>query len=338
MPMKINGSPLIDPNQSQREKVKEITAQLEKGIKELFEADNFKKYLRVMSKFHTYSWNNSLLISTQFPTATYIAGYKAWTRDFNRHVRQNEKGIKILAPAPYKVDKEVEVLDPKTQNPVLGRDGKPLTEKVQVTIPSYKIITVFDVSQTDGEPLPEIVRELTNSFEEYSRIMDALKEISPVPIVFKQIDSGANGYYHLADKKIYIRDDMSEAQTIKTCIHEIAHAILHDNDTGVLKDKSLDRNTKEVEAESIAYTVCNYLGLDTSDYSFGYIGTWSKEKELEELKKSMSIIRSTSSNIINALDKHRGLSKDKFLDKKGRNTLDHVQSYDERKKAHTRHR
>ena len=287
------------------QQVKEITDKLEQGIKELFESERFKEYLRTMSKFYNYSFNNTLLIAMQKPEATYVAGYTSWQRNFDRQVMKGEKGIKILAPAPYKAQVEMEKIDPKTQKPMLDADGKPVTETVEVMRPAFKVVSVFDVSQTDGKEIPDImVGELTGSVEQYEDFWRILKEISPVPVGLENIEGGAHGYYHLTEKRIAIDDGMSEMQTIKTLIHEIAHAKLHaiDPDEKVSPEEKKDRHTKEVEAEAVAYTVCQRYGLETSDYSFGYIAGWSSDKEAKELKGSLETIRSTAADMIESID------------------------------------
>lgn len=287
------------------QQVREITDKLEQGLKELFESERFKEYLKTMSKFYNYSFNNTLLIAMQKPDATLIAGYAAWQRNFDRHVMKGEKGIKILAPAPYKVQEEREKLDPATQKPVLDKDGKPVTETVEVTRPAFKVVSVFDVSQTDGKELPDIaVDELTGSVENYAAFFDALKELSPVPIAFENITDGAKGYFSHVENRIAIQEGMSEIQTIKTAIHEIAHAKLHAVTPGekVAPEDKKDRRTKEVEAESVAYTVCQRYGIETSDYSFGYIAGWSSDKETKELKGSLETIRKTAAEMITGID------------------------------------
>lgn len=287
------------------QQVREITDKLEQGLKELFESERFKEYLKTMSKFYNYSFNNTLLIAMQKPDATLIAGYTAWQRNFDRHVMKGEKGIKILAPAPYKVQEEREKLDPATQKPVLDKDGKPVTETVEVTRPAFKVVSVFDVSQTDGKELPDIaVGELTGSVENYAAFFDALKELSPVPIAFENITDGAKGYFSHVENRIAIQEGMSEIQTIKTAIHEIAHAKLHAVTPGekVAPEDKKDRRTKEVEAESVAYTVCQRYGIETSDYSFGYIAGWSSDKETKELKGSLETIRKTAAEMITGID------------------------------------
>lgn len=287
------------------QQVREITDKLEQGIKELFESEKFKEYLTTMSKFYNYSFNNTLLIAMQKPDATLIAGYTSWQRNFDRHVMKGEKGIKILAPAPYKAQEEREKIDPATQKPVLDADGKPVTETVEVMRPAFKVVSVFDVSQTDGKELPDIaVDELTGSVENYAAFFEALKQESPVPISFEDIPGGAKGYFSHAENRIAIQEGMSEIQTVKTAIHEIAHAKLHaiNPDEKVAPEDRKDRHTKEVEAESVAYTVCQRYGIETSDYSFGYIAGWSSDKDTKELKGSLETIRSTAAEMIESID------------------------------------
>lgn len=287
------------------QQVREITDKLEQGIKELFESEKFKEYLTTMSKFYNYSFNNTLLIAMQKPDATLIAGYTSWQRNFDRHVMKGEKGIKILAPAPYKAQEEREKIDPATQKPVLDADGKPVTETVEVLRPAFKVVCVFDVSQTDGKELPDIaVDELTGSVENYAAFFEALKQESPVPISFEGIPGGAKGYFSHVENRIAIQDGMSEIQTVKTAIHEIAHAKLHaiKPDEKVAPEERKDRHTKEVEAESVAYTVCQRYGIETSDYSFGYIAGWSSDKDTKELKGSLETIRSTAAEMIESID------------------------------------
>lgn len=287
------------------QQVREITEKLEQGIKELFESEKFKEYLTTMSKFYNYSFNNTLLIAMQKPEATLVAGYTAWQRNFDRHVMKGEKGIKILAPAPYKTQEEREKIDPVTQKPVLDTDGKPIKETVEVMRPAFKVVSVFDVSQTDGKELPDIaVDELTGSVENYAAFFEALKQESPVPISFEDIPGGAKGYFSHVENRIEIQEGMSEIQTVKTAIHEIAHAKLHaiDPDKKAAPEERKDRHTKEVEAESVAYTVCQRYGIETSDYSFGYIAGWSSDKDIKELKGSLETIRSTAAEMIESID------------------------------------
>ena len=287
------------------QQVREITDKLEQGIKELFESERFKEYLRTMSKFYNYSFNNTLLIAMQKPEATYVAGYTSWQRNFDRQVMKGEKGIKILAPAPYKAQEEREKIDPLTQKPVIGADGKAVTETVEVLRPAFKVVSVFDVSQTDGKELPDIiVDELKGTVENYEAFFDALKQESPVPVSFEDIPGGAKGFFSPVESRIAIQEGMSEIQTVKTAIHEIAHAKLHavNPDEKTAPEDKKDRHTKEVEAESVAYTVCQRYGIETSDYSFGYIAGWSSGKETKELKSSLDTIRKTAAEMIEGID------------------------------------
>ena len=287
------------------QQVREITDKLEQGIKELFESERFKEYLRTMSKFYNYSFNNTLLIAMQKPEATYVAGYTSWQRNFDRQVMKGEKGIKILAPAPYKAQEEREKIDPLTQKPVIGADGKAVTETVEVLRPAFKVVSVFDVSQTDGKELPDIiVDELNGTVENYEAFFDALRQESPVPISFEDIPGGAKGFFSPVESRIAIQEGMSEIQTVKTAIHEIAHAKLHafKQDEQAAPEDKKDRHTKEVEAESVAYTVCQRYGIETSDYSFGYIAGWSSGKETKELKSSLDTIRKTAAEMIEGID------------------------------------
>ena len=298
--------PIVLTSEKPAEKLKEITDRLEQGITELFESERYREYLRVMSKFHNYSFRNTVLIAMQKPDASLVAGFSAWKNNFGRNVMKGQKGIKIIAPSPYKVKQEMKKIDPHTQQPIIGKDGKPVTEEKEITIPAYKVVSVFDVSQTEGKELPDIaVDELTGDVERYRDFFAALEKTSPVPIGFEQIPGSSHGYYHLEDKRIAIQEGMSELQTLKTAIHEIAHAKLHDIDLNAPENEQqprVDRRTREVEAESVAYTVCQHYGLDTSDYSFGYVAGWSSGRELSELKSSLETIRSAAAEIINSID------------------------------------
>ena len=300
--------PIVLTSEKPAEKLKEITDRLEQGIAELFDSERYKEYLRVMSKFHNYSFNNTLLIAMQKPDASLVAGFSAWKNNFGRNVMKGQKGIKIIAPSPFKIRQEVEKIDPNTQKPIIGKDGKPVTEEKEIKIPAYKVVSVFDVSQTEGKELPDIaVDELTGDVDRYKDFFAALEKTSPVPIAFENIEGGSHGYYHLEDKRIAINEGMSELQTLKTAIHEIAHAKLHDIDLNAPEDEQkprVDRRTREVEAESVAYTVCQHYGLDTSDYSFGYVAGWSSGRELSELKSSLETIRSAAAEIINSIDEN----------------------------------
>ena len=300
--------PIVLTSEKPADKLKEITDRLEQGIAELFESERYKEYLRVMSKFHNYSFNNTLLIAMQKPDASLVAGFSSWKNNFGRNVMKGEKGIKIIAPSPFTVKQEVEKTDPQTGKPVIGKDGKPVTEEKEIKVPAYKVVSVFDVSQTEGRELPDIaVNELTGDVDRFKDFFAALEQVSPVPIGFEKIEGGAHGYYHLEEKRIAIDEGMSDLQTLKTAIHEIAHAKLHDIDLNAPKEEQkprVDRRTREVEAESVAYTVCQHYGLDTSDYSFGYVAGWSSGKELAELRGSLETIRSTAAEMINAIDGH----------------------------------
>ena len=300
--------PIVLTSEKPAEKLKEITDRLEQGIAELFDSERYKEYLRVMSKFHNYSFNNTLLIAMQKPDASLVAGFSAWKNNFGRNVMKGQKGIKIIAPSPFKIRQKVEKIDPHTQKPIIDKDGKPVTEEKEIKIPAYKVVSVFDVSQTEGKELPDIaVDELTGDVDRYKDFFAALEKTSPVPIAFENIEGGSHGYYHLEDKRIAINEGMSELQTLKTAIHEIAHAKLHDIDLNAPEDEQkprVDRRTREVEAESVAYTVCQHYGLDTSDYSFGYVAGWSSGRELSELKSSLETIRSAAAEIINSIDEN----------------------------------
>lgn len=280
-------------------KLDTIMKALEEGVEKVFTSEQYQMYLQTMAKFHNYSFNNTLLIAMQRPDATLLAGYQTWQKKFHRHVKRGEKGIKIIAPVPVKEKRQVEKIDEETQEIVIGIDGQPETETVERILPRFRVTTVFDVSQTEGEPLPTLeVNELVGDVFIYEDFMKGLEEISPVPFQFQEIDSGAKGYYSNAEKLVAIQTGMSQAQTMKTAVHETAHAILHDRDVMEENGITKDRMTKEVESESVAYVVCNHFGLDTSDYSFNYVAGWSSDKEMPELRSSMDTIRLTSSQLI----------------------------------------
>ena len=289
---------------TEQQRVKEITDKLEEGLKELFESEKYKSYLSTMSKFHNYSFNNTLLIAMQKPDATLVAGYKAWQKNFDRHVNKGEKAIRILAPAPYKIKEERDKLDPVTGELLFDENGMPQKENVEITIPAFRAVSVFDVSQTDGKPIPELeTAELLQSVEGYEDFVKALMEVAPVPIGFEDIPGESKGYFHTEDKRIAVQENMSESQTLKTMVHEVAHSMLHNKEINKDIDAPVkDRNTKEVEAESVAYTVCQHFGIDTSDYSFGYIAGWSSGKEMTELKASLDTIRRTASELITGIE------------------------------------
>jgi len=290
---------------TEKQKVQEITDKLEQGLKELFDSEKYKNYLSTMSKFHHYSFNNTMLIAMQKPDATLVAGFQAWKKNFERHVNMGERGIKILAPAPYKIKEERDKEDPITGKPILDELGMPQKEEVEVTIPAFRVVTVFDVSQTDGKPIPELeAKELMASVERYEDFVKAITFVAPVPIGFEDIPGNSKGFYHLTDKRIAIQEGMSESQTLKTMIHEVAHSILHAKDVNNkdMAEQPKDSRTKEVEAESVAYTVCQHFGVDTSDYSFGYIAGWSSGKDMKELKSSLDTIRKTASELIDGIE------------------------------------
>ena len=292
---------------SQFEKVKEITDKLEAGVAQMMNSDSFKNYLKVMARFHNYSLNNTILIALQDPKATLIAGYTAWQKNFGRQVMKGEKAIRILAPTPYKKKMEVAVIDPSTGQARMNPDGTKQTELKEVMVPAFKVVNVFDVRSTEGRPLPSIgVNELTGDVQQYEMFFEALKRSCPVPIAFEQIDSGAKGYYHTVDHRIALQEGMSQVQTIKTLIHEMTHQKLHSMDPKEMppEEPRLTRNAKEVEAESVAYTVAQHFGIETSDYSFAYIAGWSAGKETPELKASLDRIRKAADEMITTIDGH----------------------------------
>lgn len=290
---------------TEKQKVKEITDKLEAGLKELFESEKYKSYLSTMSKFHNYSFNNTLLIAMQKPEATLVAGYQAWQKNFERHVNKGEKAIRILAPAPYKIKEERDKLDPVTGELMFDENGIPQKEEVEITIPAFRAVSVFDVSQTDGKPIPELeVNELLSTVEGYEDFVQALMNISSVPIAFENIPGDSKGYFNTAEKRIAVQENMSESQTLKTMVHEVAHSMLHDKEVNQsMEIPEKDRNTKEVEAESVAFTVCQHFGIDTSDYSFGYIAGWSSGRNMKELKSSLDTIRKTASELITGIER-----------------------------------
>lgn len=290
----------IESRDKRADELHQITDKLEKGVKDVFQSDKYKQFLNVMAKFPRYSVNNTMLIMMQRPDAQLCQSFTGW-KQMGRYVKKGEKGISILAPAPYKIEREQTKLDDKGR-PVYDADGEPVKEKVEVTIRAFKVVKTFDLAQTDGKELPTIgPNELVGSIDGYPKLLQALQEISPVPISFELIDGGAKGYYNLENKSIVIQDGMSEVQTIKTLLHEMAHQKLHDKDT-VPEAKDITRNGKEVEAESVAYVVCQHYGINTSDYSFSYVAGWSEGKETPELKTSLDKIRQTASEFIYQID------------------------------------
>ena len=290
-------------NNTEKQRVQELTDKLEQGLQDLFNSDSYCNYLSTMSKFHNYSFNNTLLIAMQKPDATLVAGYKAWQKNFERHVNKGEKAIRILAPAPYKIKEERDKIDPVTQELLLDKDGNPQKEEVEVTIPAFRAVSVFDLSQTDGKPIPELAaHELLSDVEGYQDMIRAVEAISPVPIELEEIAGESKGYYDREAKRIAVQENMSESQTLKTMIHEVAHSKLHSKELEQDEQMKKDRNTKEVEAESIAYTVCQHFGVDSSDYSFGYIAGWSSGRDTKELRSSMDTIRRTASELITGIE------------------------------------
>lgn len=286
-----------------KQQMKEITERLEQGVKDIFTSEMYTTYLRTMAKFHNYSFNNTLLIAMQRPDATLVAGFNAWKNKFNRYVKKGEKGIQIIAPAPIKEVEEREKIDKDTGLAVLNENGEPEMERVEYVVPRFRVTTVFDVSQTEGEPIPSLeVNELTASVKDYALLTAAIEQVSPVPMRFDEIEGDAKGYYSDADKEICIQVGMGESQTIKTMIHEVAHAMLHNSDLMEQSGEEKDRLTKETEAESIAFTVCSALGIDTSDYSFPYVASWASGKEMKELKDSMDTIRLTAADFLEKLE------------------------------------
>lgn len=298
--------------QSNKERLREITDSIETGIKELFQSDKYAQYLQTMSRFHRYSVNNQMLIYMQNPGATLVAGFNKWKNQFGRNVRKGEKGIKIIAPTPYKKKIEQEKLDPDTKLPMLDADGKVIIEEKTVQIPMYRPVTVFDVSQTEGRPLPQLAADLTGNVENYEVFMEALRRSSPVPISIEVMTGKMDGYFDLEHQDIAIRKGMSEVQTVSAAIHEIAHSLLHNRAKDIgdgEPDKEavvLSRNTEEVQAESISFAVCAYYGIATGENSFGYIASWSKDKTLPELRESLEVINKTAGGLITDIDKHYG--------------------------------
>ena len=302
-----------ETQQSMKEKVSELVGKLEDGLKEIFDSDKYKNYLNTMAKFHNYSVNNTLLINQQKPDATLVAGFDSWARNFGRHVKKGERGIKIIAPAPYMVKKEKQLVDPKTGEKLFNPDGTPKTTEVEVKIPVFKVSYVYDISQTYGKELPTLgVAELGNTVDRAKDYIDSLKKVSPVPIEFGETNGDSKGFYSPSSQSITIKDGMSDAQTIKTMVHEISHAKLHNPEALKEEGKRKSKGTIEMEAESVAYIVCQHFGIDTSDYSFGYIAGWSEGKGTEELKESMQSIRETSSEMIYRIEGNlRAIDRDK---------------------------
>lgn len=299
--------------QTNKDRMREIVDSIENGIKELFESDKYRQYLSTMSRFHRYSVNNTMLIYMQRPDATHVAGFNKWRNQFGRNVLKGEKGIRIIAPTPYKKKVEEIKTDPETNTPVLDADGKAIIEEKEIRIPMFKVVSVFDVSQTAGKPLPQLAADLSGNVQQYEVFMEALRRASPVPMEIKPVARDTDGFFSIKAQSITIRAGMSEVQTVCAAVHEIAHAKLHDYehmtelaDDGetILVPGEKSRNTEEVEAESISYAVCQYYGIETGENSFGYIATWSKGKELKELRASLETINKTASELITDIDRH----------------------------------
>ena len=287
--------------EARKAEMTEITAKLEQGVKDIFNSDRYKDYLRFCSKLPKYSVNNQILIMLQKPEATMCQSFLSW-KNMGRSIKKGEKGIRILAPSPFKVQQEQNKID-EYGSPILDKDGNNIKEIVKITINAFKPVSTFDISQTEGEPIPNIeVNELTSTIEGYETLLNSISEIVSVPITFENISSGAKGYFSLADNRIVIQEGMSEAQTLKTLIHESAHSILHSKTALDSSSEKKSKNQKETEAESVAYIVCQHYGIDTSEYSFQYLATWSKDKEVSELKSSLDIIRETASSLIDKID------------------------------------
>lgn len=284
----------------QSEKVQELLKRIETGSKEVFTSENYGNFLRTMSKFHKYSVRNCILISMQKPNATYVAGYQAWQKDFHRHVNKGEKGIQILGYMPHKVKEQVIKTD-QYGIPIYDASGKPVTKEVEHIIPYYRPVYVYDVSQTGGQPLPKLTTELSGTVNQYSQLLTALCAVSPYPITFNQLSgysADCHGYCSYSEQQIVIRKNMAQEQTIKTVLHEIAHAVVHSPQIALPPDQKTDRQSYEVQAESIAFIVCNYLNIDSSDYTFPYIATWSNDYELKELQNSLQTIQTAANELI----------------------------------------
>ena len=307
-----------------RERLQQITAGIEQGIKELFESEKYMRYLSVMSRFHRYSVNNTMLIYMQKPDATLVAGYNKWKNQFERHVKKGEHGITIIAPTPFKKKIEEQKLDPDTKAPILDAEGKAVMEEREVEIPMFRPVKVFDVSQTDGKPLPELASSLSGNVQNYEAFMEALRRSAPVPLSVEPMAANMDGYFSPDQQRIAIRAGMSEVQTVSAAVHEIAHSKLHNyakaqEEAARAGDKEppkkKDRNTEEVEAESISYAVCQYYGIQTGENSFGYIANWSQGKELPELRASLETINKAAGELIADIDRHyKVICKERGID------------------------
>lgn len=296
-------TPILLESDSRKERLKELTERLEQGVKDVFESKRYKEYLQVMSKFHSYSFNNTLLIAMQMPSATHVAGFSSWKNKFHRSVKRGETGIRIIAPAPYKIEEKMTATDPDTDITKLDENGEPEEVTVTRTVPCFKVVSVFDVSQTEGKELPKYMEsELSGDVADYEAMLWAITETSPVPVDYEDITNGANGYYSPNENRIAVKNGMSQMQTVKTLIHEVAHSMLHSKEALKERDIHPSRYEREVQAESVAFVVCSRYGIDTSDYSFGYVAGWSSGREVKELKDSLETIRSTAHTIIEGID------------------------------------
>ena len=311
---------MAEQKQSNKERLREITEGIEQGIKELFESEKYRQYLSTMSRFHRYSVNNTMLIYMQMPDATLVAGYNKWRDQFERHVKRGERGITIIAPTPYRKKIEEQKLDPDTKAPMLDAEGKVIIEEKTIEIPMFKPVKVFDVSQTDGKPLPHLASDLTGNVQQYDAFLEALRRTSPVPIAIRPIEPDTDGFFSLDSQSITIREGMSEVQTVSAVVHEITHALLHNDKSEPAADntqpvRKKDRHTEEVEAESVSYAVCQYFGIQTGENSFGYIATWSQGKELKELRESLETINKTANQLITDIDRHfKEICKERGID------------------------
>ena len=314
---------MAEQKQSNKDRLREITEGIEQGIKELFESEKYRQYLSVMSRFHRYSVNNTMLIYMQRPDATLVAGYNKWRDQFERHVKRGEHGITIIAPTPYRKKVEEQKLDPDTKAPMLDAEGKVIMEEKTIEIPMFKPVKVFDVSQTDGKPLPHLASDLTGNVQQFDVFMEALRRTSPVPISILPVEPDTDGFFNLDSQSITIRAGMSEVQTVSAVVHEITHALLHNDKEepapvegdAAQPAKKKDRHTEEVEAESVSYAVCQYFSIQTGDNSFGYIAEWSQGKELKELRESLETINKTANQLITSIDRHfKEICKERGID------------------------